>query len=247
MFDWSGEEYVRDHVRCRVFRPLFACEPSSAALYEPAGRNAAFQAPVMLMQHGGSSTKLGLDIWDAAMALVGFGDCRLLAIDGPVHGARAYPLDPADGSSVRARFFKLWGSEPDHVMTHVQRWQALIDEIQAALPGAPCMWLGLSMGAAYGMPLLSVDKRISRAVLGMWGTSFVNSERLAMDAKGIQIPVLFQQKWDDELFTREGQLELFDAVGSRDKRLHVYPGGHTRLGAEQMEDLVRFLMRESAS
>jgi hypothetical protein len=38
--------------------------------------------------------------------------------------------------------------------------------------------------------------------------------------------VLFLLQWDDELMTRETSLALWDAIGSREKTLHVNPGGH---------------------
>ena len=31
-------------------------------------------------------------------------------------------------------------------------------------------------------------------------------------------------QWDDERFERDGQLDLFDRLGTHDKRLHAYPG-----------------------
>lgn len=153
---------------------------------------------------------------------------------------------PTDGPSIRSRFFAIWTDRPAHVDDHVQRWQTLIDEIEHVLTGVPCLWLGHSMGTAYGLPLLAIEKRLCRAVVGMWGTSFVNSSRLVADAAAIRCPVLFQQKWDDEIFSREGQFELFDALGTQDKRLHVYPGGHSRMGNEQLGDVSRFLAQTSA-
>jgi len=54
--------------------------------------------------------------------------------------------------------------------------------------------------------------------------------------------VLFQQKWGDELFSREGQIELFDKLGSPDKRLVVYMGGHKNPEGEQIQDIFDFLV-----
>ena len=79
-------------------------------------------------------------------------------------------------------------------------------------------------------------------MLGMWGLSFVNSERLADDALRIACPVLFQQKWDDELFTREGQIALFESIGVKQKWLYVYPGTHVRVQGQQLVDLESFLV-----
>jgi hypothetical protein len=38
--------------------------------------------------------------------------------------------------------------------------------------------------------------------------------------------ILFHVQWDDELFPRTGQFELFELLGSRDKQLIAFPGAH---------------------
>ena len=40
-----------------------------------------------------------------------------------------------------------------------------------------------------------------------------------------------------------GQLELFDQLGARDKRLHAYPGQHADNGPEAFEVAAAFLKR----
>ena len=50
--------------------------------------------------------------------------------------------------------------------------------------------------------------------------------RFAVDAPRVTVPLLFHVQWDDELFSRSGQLELFDLLGSPDKRLIAFPGPH---------------------
>jgi len=54
--------------------------------------------------------------------------------------------------------------------------------------------------------------------------------------------VLFQQKWDDELFTRDGQIALFEKIGAARKWLYVYPGTHVRVQGQQLDDLEQFLV-----
>lgn len=39
-------------------------------------------------------------------------------------------------------------------------------------------------------------------------------------------PTLFHLQWHDEIFPREGQLTLFDLLGSEDKQLAGYTGMH---------------------
>jgi hypothetical protein len=50
--------------------------------------------------------------------------------------------------------------------------------------------------------------------------------RFSQDAPRIKVPVLFHVQWDDELFPRAGEFELFDLLGSPDKRLIAFPGSH---------------------
>lgn len=241
MLNWQGEAQVVGQVRCRRFVPR--SQPDGAvtgAVFEPLVN--ASPAHIALIQHGGSSNKEGADVWDVAQVLTGQEGVRLVSLDGPVHGARLGHGEKLEPLEVRARFFEKWEHEPAHVAGHVDAWQRLIDELIDAWHPDRVSWVGLSMGTAYGLPLLAQEARIHDAVIGMWGTSFVNSARLRADAKAVRARVLFQQKWHDELFSREGQLELFDALGTDDRRLHVYPGGHTRLGEEQLADLVRFVV-----
>jgi hypothetical protein len=77
----------------------------------------------------------------------------------------------------------------------------------------------------------------------MWGADFANSRRLVEDAPKLRCPVLFQLKWNDQLFTREGQLELFDRLGSEEKWLKAYPGAHVPVAGEQLADIEDFLAR----
>jgi hypothetical protein len=54
---------------------------------------------------------------------------------------------------------------------------------------------------------------------------------LAADARRhlgspLAIPVPVSVQWDDEMFPRDGQFELFDAFASEDKRLIARSGPH---------------------
>ena len=231
--DGQGQGWVRRLGRMR------AGAPALAALYESAG--AAPDAPLLLTQHGGSSHKCGRDVEQLVQALCQPHQVRLASLDGPVHGSRC-PGDAADAPSVRARFFDHWGAGDGGVAAQVADWRELLDRLLAEFRPRAIVWVGMSMGTAYGLPLVAQEPRIARAVLGMWGTSFANSDPLLAHARATACPVLWQMKWDDELFDRPGQLALFDALGSADKRLHAYTGGHVPVAGEQMADLVRFAL-----
>ena len=86
--------------------------------------------------------------------------------------------------------------------------------------------------------------RIKAASLGMWGTCRSPSERLIADAKKTQIPVLFQIKTEDAIFTQQGQVELFDLIASKNKSLKKYSGGPTDPAGEQLDDIIDFLAKQ---
>ena len=71
MLDWTGEETLRDGVRCRTFRPESEGGVASAALFDRVDAAPGSASPIILVQHGGSSCKTGLDVWDVVPELVG--------------------------------------------------------------------------------------------------------------------------------------------------------------------------------
>ncbi|WP_433349876.1 hypothetical protein [Micromonospora sp. CA-111912] len=51
-------------------------------------------------------------------------------------------------------------------------------------------------------------------------------KRVARDAQRVTAPALFHIQWHDEVFPADGQLALFDLLGSRDKQLTGHAGTH---------------------
>src|SRR5262249_7256608 len=105
----------------------------------------------------------------------------------------------------------------------------------------PIAYIGVSMGTAYGLPLLAHEPRIQAAAIGLWSTTYPASEHLAEYARRVRCPIWFTQQWDDEFFDRAGTAELFDALGAEDKRLVAYPGPHRELEGERLFDAVAFI------
>ena len=98
-------------------------------------------------------------------------------------------------------------------------------------------YLGMSMGARYGFGICSaLGPRLRCAVLGQFGLEAGDSMMKAMvmdaallrSANDIEAPVLFHVQWDDEIFSRRGQLDLFDQLASPEKQLRARPGRHAQ-------------------
>ena len=247
---WAEPAHHDRGISARAFRvQTTGARHADALLMWPQGPGAAAPLPVVLVQHGGSSHKGGQDVRDLADVFVRRHGMALVAMDGPVHGGRRDPALALDERlRIRDQFLALWRDSDDHVRDMTQDWHAVIGALRA-LPDCDASrmaWVGLSMGTAYGLPLLASGLELCAAVIGMWGLSYPNSQRLAADAAQVNCPVLFQQKWDDELFDRPGQLAVFDALATADKRLCIYPGGHTAVQGEQMRDLESFVVERLA-
>ncbi|MFD2419690.1 hypothetical protein [Amycolatopsis pigmentata] len=116
-------------------------------------------------------------------------------------------------------------------------WQAVVRALGALGMVDPghLAFLGMSMGTRFGLPLsAALDDRLRCVVLGKFGLrqgpgfpkGLEAAGRMAADAGRIHAPALFHLQWDDEVFPRDGQLALFDSLGSRDKRLLGYAGSH---------------------
>jgi dienelactone hydrolase len=113
----------------------------------------------------------------------------------------------------------------------VVEWKALVDDLEASGShnGRLGYW-GVSMGTAIGLPFVAAEPRVNAAVLGLAGLSNrPGAADFEAAARALTIPVMFLFQWDDELMTRESGMALFDAIGSKDKTMHVNPGGHVSM------------------
>lgn len=213
-------------------------------LWTPAG--GARRRPLVLIGHGGSQHKTHPGVVALAAEFVDRHGFAAFAIDGPIHGARR--TDAPDGAQLQQEFLRMWRDDP-RLESMLADWLSALDAL-ALLPDVDLEtmgWYGVSMGTAYGLPLIASERRIKAAVLGMWGAESAHGERLLDAAARLRCAVLFQQKWGDQLFTREGQLHLFERIGSPQKWLKIYPGEHVPVAGEQLADAVQFLVRRLAA
>jgi dienelactone hydrolase len=162
------------------------------------------------------------------------------AIDGPVHGHRR------QGEGPFLPFFEfgqMWAGDPQMTDAMVADWRATLDALQdePEIGTGPVGYWGLSMGTILGLPTVAAESRIRVAVLGLMGLTGPTKSRIAADAATMSCPVLFLLQWHDELFPRQKVFDLFDAIGSSDKRLHAHPGRHGEVPLEEFEASEHFL------
>ena len=240
---WTADG-ARDGTICeREFVVERAGHAIPAIAWHPASSSG--RRPLVLMGHGGSGHKRSAKMLHLGRMFAGEYGWWAAAIDGPVHGARGPVADATDPA-----YRQMW-QRPDAVQGMIDDWRAVHDALGALqeIDTARVGYWGVSMGTMFGLPYVASDTRIRAAVLGKAGMRGPSVQRSGIDAHfrihapKVTIPVLFAMQWDDERFDRDGQLELFDILGSTDKRLHAYPGRHADDGPETFEAGGAFLRR----
>ncbi len=96
----------------------------------------------------------------------------------------------------------------------------------------------MTLASTIGIPLVSVESRITAAVFG----GVYAYRELLEAAQRITIPVEFLLPWDDAELDRESGLAVFDTFASKDKVLHAFPGSHYRVPTDGRID-TRFFAR----
>ncbi len=243
--DWRDVPVVSMGVSERPFCVTRGDEKIPGILWEP--EDNASRVPLVLIGHGGKSEKRNSARLAIARRLVrrhGIAACAIDAID---HGERGPIVDTGDGPP-QPEYVELWRRRDTFDRMNAD-WAATLDELLASDRFDPTRigYWGLSMGTVLGLPFVASESRISAAVLGACGFTgpsvargrFV--KRLRVDAPNVTCPVLFVVQWDDEIFEREGALELFDTIGSPDKRMHVHPGKHGAVPREAADATREFL------
>ena len=228
---WIGEPVTERGVTERRFDLVRDVGIVPGILWLPA--QPQLPLPLLLMGHGGSGHKradrqLGLGRWFAGEAQI-----AAVAIDGPYHGDRV--AEPVDSRQYQDRMAAIGVDTVTDSM--VEDWWAVLDALTDldTIDANRVAYLGFSMGTRFGLPYVAAaGRRLRCAVLGKYGMhqplampAAVNmASRFTRDAPRITVPVLFHVQWDDELFPRIGQFELFELLGSRDKQLIAFPGAH---------------------
>jgi len=242
-----------DGVTRRAFSLTVAGEQVPAVLWAPQG--ASGPRPLVLMGHGGSQHKKTAGIRIRAAQYAKAYGYATLAIDAPGHGDRisreeAETLMRETGARVTGQVATAWTDERVRLFTErmtkaLPEWKAALDAVQTldfVGSGGPVGYWGVSMGTMIGVPFVAAEPRITCAVLGLAGLR-PGAADLEAAAEAITCPVEFVFQWEDAVAAREHGLALFNALGSKEKTLHVNPGGHMEIPDFEGASWARFFHR----
>lgn len=186
----------------------------------------------VMLGHGGSGDKHSPRNQRLARLLTAVGVIAM-AIDGPYHGDRIEaPMSPSQYQRAI-----IDDGVPAVTARMTADWIATLAALRRAdlIDAEPVGYIGVSMGARYGVALAAaLGIEMGPVVLGSFGllqTPLIDprlhdTDGILRAAQAISAPTLIHVQWDDEVFPRTGQFELFEAIGAHDKRLLAHPGLH---------------------
>lgn len=238
-------------VRERGFDLEVAGERVPGILWAPEGASGA--RPLVLACHGGSQEKRTPNVLALARSLVRHLGYAVVSLDAPDHGDRTTPEAATDrraaieqrmAGGVQERTAEQMREASERSRQAIPEWQAAIEAAQAleGVGDGPLGYWGLSMGTSIGVPLLAAESRVRCAVLGLNGLRD-GQEEFGADARSIAIPLCFVFQWDDELVSRDAGIALFEAFASKEKTMHINPGGHVDVPAFELNAWERFFLR----
>jgi pimeloyl-ACP methyl ester carboxylesterase len=237
----------------RSFELTVDGETVPAVIWAPEG--AKGPRPLMLMGHGGSQHKKTPTLAARARHYARAFGYATLAIDAPGHGdriSREEAVTMAREVGARVRGETAAPMDPDRMRQMLRRSGKAVPEWKAALDLAqtfdfvgatgPVGYWGVSMGTAIGVPFVSTEPRISAAIFGLAGLREGASDMEAA-ARKITIPLQFIFQWEDAVAPRETGIALFNAFGSKEKTMHINPGGHMDIPEFERVDWEAFWVR----
>ena len=220
--------------------------------------NPSVQPQVLIaMGHGGSQHKKTQNIRQRALHFARDFGWASIAIDAPGHGDRVSREEaaeerletqarvrgdadaPAMSSADKIRYLDSLAAQS------TPEWRNVLDAaLDLKILGdvkAVAYW-GVSQGTWIGIPLLAAEPRFKCAVLGL---SQLHPDHVAFRraAEAITIPVRYAFQWDDPIRSRQFGVDLFDALGSADKSMHINPGGHGDIPLAESDSWDEFYQR----
>lgn len=196
--------------------------------------------PVVLLGHGAGGSKDDPQMLSIARWLARREDFAVAIIDGPVNGERRSNGTGNVGLEARASLINRKTYDAMAV-----DWQRTLDAC-GELPDIGderAAYMGFSMGCVLGILTVANEPRIRAAVLAIGGILQHERGFLNEAAESITRPVLMINQSDDELFSRDSTLRLYDSLRGP-KRVIFQPGLHSAVPREAMEFARTFLHAE---
>jgi len=198
---------------------------------------------LIVMGHGGSQHKKTENIRVRALDYARRLGWATVVADAPDHGDRISRKDAERlAREVGARVTGQTAEAPADMAQRFSQmarrgkqasaeWKVMLDAVQELDfigENQPTGYWGVSMGTAFGVPFVASEPRIQCAVFGLAGLR-QGAGYLEDAAARITIPLQFVFQWDDAVASRDGGIALFNAFGSKEKTMHINPGGHMEI------------------
>ena len=258
-----GDEVVSSGVTERPLRVDCGHGEVPGILWRPEA--ASGPTGLIAIGHGGTQHKRSPNVLGLARRFVRHLGVSVVSLDAPSHGERVVDAElaarqraglarrlsePAPAGALEGRVSEQARHVLETLDQAVAEWRAVLDALESrGLARRPFGYWGLSMGAMIGLPLVAAEQRIAAAVLGLVGASVAGlpgAEARRAAAAQVRVPVLFVLQLDDQLVARDSGLALFDALGSADKVLHAFPGGHVDTPMSERDAYDDFFARNLA-
>lgn len=244
-------DVIEGGVRERRFALEVAGERVPGILWTPEG--AVGPRPLIVMGHGGTQHKRVDTLLARARSYARHQRWASVAIDAPGHGDRTTPeAQAAARANIQARIASgtqtmdssFARQKAERTASAIPEWRATLHAVREVpeVGAGPVGYWGVSMGTSIGVPFLAVEPRVKCAVLGLNGLR-PGMDDFAKRAGSITIPLLFVFQRSDELVGVEAGLALYDAFGSKEKSMHINPGGHVGIPDHERADFERFFLR----
>ena len=227
---WNGKGQQDNGIVERGFTLQVDSHEVPGVYWEPEGG----ADRLVLLGHGGTTHKK-VDYLLAVMGMLAEKGIAACAIDGPGHGDRVDRWEHQP-----ERFAEMWQAGGG-TQTVLSDWRAALDFVESEYTPRATGWWGLSMGTMMGLPVTATESRIKVATLGLMGTWGPNADDLVRLAPEVSCPVRFLVQWDDEIVPRDGCIELFGALGTSKKTMHVNPGLHAAVPQFEIQGSVEYL------
>ncbi len=193
---------------------------------------------VLLFGHGGGYSKDSPRFVQLALRYAAALGIAVVCIDAVDHGERR-PPNPQPGLP------REWHSSVSQQM--VADWQATASALSSIGPAVA--YVGFSMGALFGVPIVAAMPSISKAVLVAGGIptgAWIDDAPLGplLRAAAVHLDhadVLMLNMADDQLFPAEDVRALSDAIRGHTKRLQSWSGQHDDWPDDLIEESIAFL------